>query len=62
MKKFNRYSLPPWLSQVRAVLGQFIIPLTVFQAFRTLFLPSTIDVFLLAILLGLSFAYYYEWL
>ncbi|WP_243386154.1 hypothetical protein [Bacillus kexueae] len=60
-KRFNPYSLPPWIRNFRAVLEQFILPLTIFQGIRTLFFPTSFDVLLLAILILLTLAFYFEW-
>ncbi|GMB07450.1 hypothetical protein EDD69_103160 [Thermolongibacillus altinsuensis] len=61
-KRYNPYALPPWLRQLRAICAQFIIPITIFQAIRTIFLPTTFDVILLAIFILLAIAFYFEWL
>ena len=61
-KKYNPYSLPPWLRQIRAVGAQIIIPITVFQAIRTIFLPTTFDVILLAIFILIAVALHLEWI
>jgi hypothetical protein len=61
-RRYNPYSYPPWLRQIRAVCAQIIIPLTIFQAIRTIFFPTTFDVVLLAILVLLAFALHLEWI
>jgi len=60
-KRFNRYSLPPWLRNFKAILEQFALPLAIFQGIRTLFFPTTFDVFLLAILVVLTISIHLEW-
>lgn len=62
MKRFNPYSWPPWLRQLRAICAQVIIPITVFQAIRTILLPTTFDVLLLAILVLLAVAFHLDWI
>ncbi|ANB56993.1 putative membrane protein [Anoxybacillus sp. B7M1] len=62
MKRFNPYSWPPWLRQIRIVCVQIIIPITIFQAVRTIFLPTTFDVILLAIFILLAIAFRLEWI
>ncbi|BBW95399.1 MULTISPECIES: hypothetical protein [Geobacillus] len=62
MRRFNPYSWPPWLRQVRAICAQVIIPLAVFQAIRTILLPTTFDVLLLAILVLAAVAFRLEWI
>ncbi|AKP47998.1 MULTISPECIES: hypothetical protein [Bacillus] len=61
-KKYNPLLLPPWLQVVRAVARQLIIPFTIFQAIRTIFLPTTFDVILLSIFVLLAIALYWEWI
>lgn len=60
-KRFNPYSLPPWLRNLKAILEQFALPLTIFQGIRTLFFPTTFDVFLLAILVVMTISFQVEW-
>jgi hypothetical protein len=62
MKRFNHYSWPPWLRQVRAVCAQVIIPIAIFQAIRTIIWPTTFDVILLAILVLIAVAFHFEWI
>lgn len=62
MKRFNYYSWPPWLRHIRAVCAQVIIPITIFQAIRTIFLPTTFDVILLAIFVLIAVAFHLEWI
>ncbi|MBO8177330.1 hypothetical protein [Aeribacillus pallidus] len=62
MRRYNPYKWPPWLKNVRNVMQQFIYPLVVFQGIRTLFFPTSFDVFLLALLILLAIAFHYEWI
>jgi len=62
VKRFNPYSWPPWLRQLRAICAQVIIPITVFQAIRTILWPTTFDVILLAILVLLAVAFHLDWI
>ncbi|MBM7701343.1 hypothetical protein [Metabacillus iocasae] len=57
----NSYQVQRWLKNAGAVCAQFIIPLTIFQGIRTLFFPTTFDVFLLAILALFAVSIYMEW-
>lgn len=53
MKKrsnYNPYLLPPWLRKTRFFCKQIAIPIAVFQAIRTLIVPTTGDFILLLIL------------
>jgi hypothetical protein len=61
-RRFNPYTLPPWLKQIREVGIQIIIPLTIFQGIRTIFFPTSFDVLLLAILILLAIAFRYDWI
>lgn len=61
-KRFKHYSYPPWLRQTRAICVQFIIPITIFQGIRTILLPTTFDVILLAIFILLAISLHLEWL
>nr|WP_084221778.1 MULTISPECIES: hypothetical protein [Mesobacillus] len=54
--RYNPYSLPKWARTTRAVSAQLIIPFCVFQGLRTLFFPSTFDVFLLSIFILIALA------
>lgn len=57
MSKFYRYKLPPWLRQIIIVIEKCTLPLMVFQLIRTLLFPTSLDVFLSGILVGLFFAF-----
>lgn len=61
-RRYSPYMLPPWLRQIRAGCTQIIIPITIFQGIRTIFLPTTFDVILLAIFILLAVALYLEWI
>ncbi|MDQ0244631.1 hypothetical protein [Priestia abyssalis] len=60
-KRFNSYKFQKWTRNASAVCAQFIIPLTIFQAVRTVFFPTTFDVLLLTLLIILAAAVYLEW-
>lgn len=60
-KRFNSYKFQKWTRNASAVCSQFIIPLTIFQAVRTFFFPTTLDVLLLTLLIILAAAIYLEW-
>ncbi|WP_096153149.1 MULTISPECIES: hypothetical protein [Bacillus] len=62
MRKYNPYSLPPWLRQIRALVAQFIIPICIFQGIRTIFLPTTFDVLILSFCIILAVCFHLEWI
>ncbi|MEC1640223.1 hypothetical protein [Schinkia azotoformans] len=62
MSRFYRFRLPPWCRHFLLVLEQIMLPLVIFQAIRTLFLPTTFDVILLSILILTLVAFYLEWI
>ncbi|WP_102263752.1 hypothetical protein [Mesobacillus jeotgali] len=59
-RRYNPYTLPRWARTARAVCAQLIIPFCVFQGIRTLFFPSTFDVFLLSIFILIALAIKFE--
>ncbi|ALC89778.1 hypothetical protein AM500_08330 [Bacillus sp. FJAT-18017] len=59
-RRFNIYTYPPWVRTIRAVAAQFSIPFCIFQGIRTILLPTTFDVLLLAGLILLATALYLE--
>ncbi|MFC3040026.1 hypothetical protein ACFOGI_07150 [Virgibacillus xinjiangensis] len=62
MARYYRYRLPPWARQCMTVIEKVTLPILIFQLIRTLFFPSTLDVFLLGLLVGLFIAFYLEWI
>ncbi|KZZ86123.1 MULTISPECIES: hypothetical protein [Bacillaceae] len=61
-KRFNSYTVPPWVKELRVTAVQFIIPITIFQGIRTLLFPTGFDVLLLAALIFLALAFHMGWL
>ncbi|MCF6408671.1 MULTISPECIES: hypothetical protein [Pseudalkalibacillus] len=57
---FNKYRFQYHLRQFRSICEQFVFPLLIFQAIRTLLFPSAFDIILVVILLALHLAIYYE--
>lgn len=62
MSKFYRYRLPPWLRKIIFIVEKALIPVLIFQLLRTLFFPSTLDLFILSLLICLFIVFYLEWL
>ncbi|KGX93468.1 membrane protein [Pontibacillus halophilus JSM 076056 = DSM 19796] len=62
MGRIYRYKLPVWLRQWLYIIEKATLPILIFQIVRTLFFPSSFDVFLLGILVGLFIAFQFEWL
>ncbi|QQZ10695.1 hypothetical protein [Heyndrickxia vini] len=61
-KKFNQYTIQTWFKTFKGVGRQLIIPFTIFQAIRTILLPTAFDVLLLAIFILIAFAFQNEWI
>nr|MDF9458487.1 hypothetical protein [Bacillus pumilus] len=51
----------PWLRQIRAVASQVVLPIAIFQGFRTIIFPTTFDVLILGILIFLACAFHLDW-
>ncbi|ASK63058.1 hypothetical protein CFK37_13340 [Virgibacillus phasianinus] len=62
MARYYRYKIPPWCRQCICVIEKVTLPILIFQLIRTLFFPTTFDVFLLGIILGIFIAFYLEWI
>ncbi|MBS4208939.1 hypothetical protein [Bacillus sp. FJAT-50079] len=60
--RFNQHTFQAWMRNFKGVCKQLIVPFSIFQAIRTFLFPSTLDVLLLAIFIGLALAFHYEWL
>ncbi len=52
---YNPYLLPPWLRKTRFYCKNIILPITVFELIRTIFLPTTFDFLLLCLLIAILF-------
>ncbi|WP_210366733.1 hypothetical protein [Bacillus sp. REN3] len=59
-RRYNRYTLPRWARSVKGICEQLIIPFAVFQGLRTLFFPTTFDVFLLTVFILIALAIHFE--
>lgn len=60
-RKFNQQAFQAWIKTAKDIGKQFIIPFVVFQAVRTILLPTSFDVLLLAIFILLALAFYFNW-
>lgn len=49
-RRKRKFRPPLWLRRFREMLIQIMLPLIIFQFIRTVFLPTTFDVILLAVL------------
>ncbi|AIF43297.1 hypothetical protein GLV94_04510 [Virgibacillus halodenitrificans] len=62
MARYYRYKLPPWGRKCIIIIERVTLPILLFQLIRTLLLPTTFDVILLGLLVGLFVAFYLEWI
>ena len=58
--KFHKYKYQPWFMTSRRIAAQFIVPFTIFQFIRTLFIPTILDVLLLMIFLAIAVSIYFD--
>ncbi|GGE75878.1 hypothetical protein [Priestia taiwanensis] len=56
-RKLLPYSRSPWLQRFFSSFRTYVVPLTVFQGFRTLFFPSFVDITLFFILLAFAISF-----
>ena len=59
-KFITKYSYTPWYRTTKRVCEQLILPFTIFQLIRTLFIPTVFDVLLLAIFIAIAVSIYFE--
>jgi hypothetical protein len=59
-RRYNPYTLPPWLKKTRSVCQQFALPFCIFQAVRTILFPTAFDVLFLIALVLLTVAFKLE--
>ena len=59
-KFITKYSYTPWYRTTRRVCEQLILPFTIFQLIRTLFIPTVFDVLLLSIFIAIAVSIYFE--
>ncbi|MDC3412482.1 hypothetical protein NC797_05185 [Aquibacillus sp. 3ASR75-11] len=62
MSRFYRYRLPPWCRYWLIVIERASLPIMVFQLIRTLIWPTTFDIFLSGLCIGLFFLFYLKWI
>ncbi|MGP4041694.1 hypothetical protein ACTWP4_17590 [Gracilibacillus sp. D59] len=62
MARYYRYRLPPWAREWILICERCTPPIVIFQGIRTLFIPTTFDVLLLGILIGILIAFQLEWI
>ncbi|MFB4166619.1 hypothetical protein [Virgibacillus sp. JSM 102003] len=62
MARYYRYRLPPWARNCIIVIERVTLPILIFQLIRTMLFPTSFDVFLLGVLVGVFIAFYLEWI
>ncbi|MGP4108414.1 hypothetical protein [Virgibacillus sp. L01] len=62
MARYYRYRLPPWARNCIIVIERVTLPILIFQLIRTMLFPTSFDVFLLGVLVGIFIAFYLEWI
>ncbi|WP_067837458.1 hypothetical protein [Amphibacillus sediminis] len=62
MARFYRYRLPPWCQKWLIIIERCLIPIIVVQVIRTLLFPTTLDVFLTGLFIGIYVAFYLKWI
>lgn len=55
---YNPYLLPPWLRKTRFYCKNIILPITVFELIRAIFIPTTFDFLLLFFLIAILFLFH----
>lgn len=61
-KKINSFTVKNWIRNAKEITAQFIIPFAIFQAVRTILMPTTFDVLFLTLLIFVAIAYQLEWI
>ncbi|GEL77446.1 hypothetical protein [Tenuibacillus multivorans] len=62
MARYYRYRLPPWARHCIFIIEKCTLPIMIFQLVRTLLFPTSLDVFLTGLLVGLFISFYLEWI
>ncbi|MFA1822534.1 hypothetical protein ACDX78_20620 [Virgibacillus oceani] len=62
MARYYRYRLPPWGLKCILIAEKVTLPILIFQLLRTLFFPTTFDVFLLGILVFIYISFTLGWI
>lgn len=61
-RPYNKHRLPPWIRKCRDGFEPLCLPIACFQLIRTLIFTTTLDVLLLALLIGLYVCYLKRWI
>ena len=62
MSRYYRYRLPLWCRECLYICERSLLPIIIFQAIRTLFIPTSFDVLLLTILILIFICFKMEWI
>ncbi|MBB6511971.1 hypothetical protein GGQ92_000738 [Gracilibacillus halotolerans] len=62
MGRYYRYRLPLWCRECLFILERSLLPIIIFQAIRTLFIPTSFDIIILSILIGVYISFRLHWI
>lgn len=60
MGKYKRYRFPSWLRTCICIIERALLPIIVFQTVRTILFPTSLDVFILGVLVGCLLVFHLE--
>ncbi len=62
MGKYHRYRFPHPFRRVIVVVEYSVVPILCYQILRTLFLPTTLDMFLCILFIGMFVMFQSKWI
>ena len=60
MGGYRRYRFPSWVRKCIFILERALLPIIVFQTIRTILFPTSLDVFVLGVLVGILIVFHLE--